>query len=156
MGRRVGYEFVIKPAITHKEMGTIAGDDAASDTASFYRNGEFTDLCRGPHVATTSKVGAFKLMRVAGAYWRGDEKRAQMQRLYGVAFATREELDEYLAKIEEAKKRDHRKLGVQLDLFTFSEKSTRPLKFKRKFLSLVTKFPSKILFLTLPATLIPV
>lgn len=87
---------------------------------SFYTNGGFTDLCRGPHVEHTGMVGAFKLMRVAGAYWRGDEKRAQMQRLYGVAFATEKELRQYLAMIEEAKKRDHRKLGQELDLFVFS------------------------------------
>ena len=87
---------------------------------SFYTDGDFTDLCRGPHVESTGKVGAFKLMRVAGAYWRGNEKNAQMQRLYGVAFATKEELDSHLTMLEEAKKRDHRKLGVELDLFTFS------------------------------------
>lgn len=88
---------------------------------SFYTDGDFTDLCRGPHVESTGKVGAFKLMRVAGAYWRGNEKNAQMQRLYGVAFATQDELDEYLRMIEEAKKRDHRKLGQELDLFIFSD-----------------------------------
>lgn len=87
---------------------------------SFYADGDFTDLCRGPHAASTGKVGAFKLMRVAGAYWRGNEKNAQMQRLYGVAFATQQELDDYLNMLEEAKKRDHRKLGQELDLFTFS------------------------------------
>ena len=87
---------------------------------SFYTDGDFTDLCRGPHVESTGKVGVFKLMRVAGAYWRGNEKNAQMQRLYGVAFATKEELDSHLTMLEEAKKRDHRKLGVELDLFTFS------------------------------------
>lgn len=87
---------------------------------SFYTDGDFTDLCRGPHVESTGKVGAFKLMRVAGAYWRGDEKNAQMQRLYGVAFTTKKELDAYLAMLEEAKKRDHRKLGQELDLYTTS------------------------------------
>lgn len=88
---------------------------------SFYTDGDFTDLCRGPHVASTGKVGAFKLMRVAGAYWRGNEKNAQMQRLYGVAFASQTELDDYLTMLEEAKKRDHRKLGQELDLFVFSD-----------------------------------
>lgn len=88
---------------------------------SFYSDGDFTDLCRGPHAESTGKVGAFKLMRVAGAYWRGNEKNPQMQRLYGVAFATKEELDEYLTMLEEAKKRDHRKLGQELDLFVFSD-----------------------------------
>lgn len=87
---------------------------------SFYTDGDFTDLCRGPHVESTGKVGAFKLMRVAGAYWRGNEKNAQMQRLYGVAFATQEELDTYLHMLEEAKKRDHRKLGIEQDLYVVS------------------------------------
>ena len=102
------------------EMGTITESDSALDEVSFYTNGSFKDLCRGPHVANTSEVGAFKLMRVAGAYWRGDEKNPQMQRLYGVAFATQEELDEYLKKLELAKQRDHRKLGKELDLYTTS------------------------------------
>ena len=105
------------------EMGTIAPDDgrdSALEEVSFYTNGTFTDLCRGPHVENTSDIGAFKLMRVAGAYWRGNEKNPQMQRLYGVAFATQEELDTHLAMLEEAKKRDHRKLGKELDLFTSS------------------------------------
>ncbi len=105
------------------EMGTIAPDDgrdAALEEVSFYTNGDFTDLCRGPHVANTKDVGAFKLMRVAGAYWRGNEKNPQMQRLYGVAFATQDELDNYLKMLEEAKQRDHRKLGRDLDLYTTS------------------------------------
>lgn len=102
-------------------MGTIAEGDAAVETVSFYKNGEFTDLCRGPHVESTGKVGAFKLMRVAGAYWRGKEGNAQMQRLYGVAFATDKELRQHLNMLEEAKKRDHRKLGKELDLFAFSD-----------------------------------
>ena len=83
-----------------------------------YKSGAFLDLCRGPHVASTGKIGAFKLMKVAGAYWRGSEKNAQLQRIYGTAFATREELDRYLAMLEEAQKRDHRKLGTELDLFS--------------------------------------
>jgi threonyl-tRNA synthetase len=87
---------------------------------SFYKNGNFVDLCRGPHVANTKDVGAFKLLRVAGAYWRGKETNPQMQRLYGVAFATQEELDAYLTQLEEAKLRDHRKLGKELDLYTVS------------------------------------
>lgn len=94
------------------------GDGA--ETVSFYTNGNYKDLCRGPHLSNTKEVGAFKLMRVAGAYWRGDEKNPQMQRLYGVAFETQEELDDYLRKMEEAKKRDHRKLGKELDLYTVS------------------------------------
>ena len=89
---------------------------------SFYDLGDmFTDLCKGPHLKNTSEVGAFKLVRVAGAYWRGDEKREMLTRIYGVAFATEEELSDFLARQEEAKKRDHRKLGKELDLFCFSD-----------------------------------
>ena len=101
-------------------MGTIAEGDTAVEEVGFYTNGDFTDLCRGPHVANTADVGAFKLMRVAGAYWRGNEKNPQMQRLYGVAFVTQVELDSHLEMIEEAKRRDHRKLGKELDLYTIS------------------------------------
>ena len=102
------------------EMGTITEGDAALDEVSFYKNGDFTDLCRGPHVANTKEVGAFKLLRVAGAYWRVNENNPKIQRLYGVAFATQEELDEYLERLEQAKLRDHRKLGKELDLYTMS------------------------------------
>ena len=93
----------------------------SESTITLYTNGTFTDLCRGPHVENTANVGAFKLIRVAGAYWRGDEHKPQMQRLYGVAFETQDELDEYMYRIEEAKKRDHRKLGRELDLYTTSD-----------------------------------
>ena len=89
-------------------------------TVTFYTNGNYKDLCKGPHLSNTGEVGAFKLMRVAGAYWRGNENNPQMQRLYGVAFETQEELDDYLQKMEEAKLRDHRKLGRELDLYTVS------------------------------------
>lgn len=102
------------------ELG-LPSDSSKVENVSFYTNDTFTDLCRGPHVESTGKVGAFKLMRVAGAYWRGKETNPQMQRLYGVAFATKEELSNYLHMLEEAKKRDHRKLGQELDLFVFSE-----------------------------------
>lgn len=102
------------------ELGLASEGDAAVSEVSFYKNGDFADLCRGPHVESTGKVGAFKLMRVAGAYWRGNEKNPQMQRLYGVAFASAKELRVYLDMLEEAKKRDHRKIGQELDLFTFS------------------------------------
>ena len=89
---------------------------------SFYDMGDlFVDLCKGPHVKDTGEVGAFKLIRVAGAYWRGDEKREMLTRIYGVAFETEEELDVYLKRQEEAKARDHRKLGKELDLFCFSD-----------------------------------
>jgi threonyl-tRNA synthetase len=91
-----------------------------AETVTFYTNGNYRDLCRGPHLNNTSEVGSFKLMRVAGAYWRGNEKNPQMQRLYGVVFETQEELDEYLEKLEQAKLRDHRKLGKELDLYTIS------------------------------------
>ncbi|MFH1430364.1 MAG: threonine--tRNA ligase [Candidatus Uhrbacteria bacterium] len=91
------------------------------ETASLYWTGEyFVDLCRGPHVDSTATLGIFKLTKIAGAYWRGSEDNAQLQRIYGIAFATQEELDAYLAMLEEAEKRDHRKLGQELDLFTFS------------------------------------
>lgn len=92
-----------------------------SETISLYQLGDFVDLCKGPHVENTGKVGAFKLIKVAGAYWRGDEKREMLTRIYGVAFETEEELKEYLQRLEEAKARDHRKLGKELDLFSFSE-----------------------------------
>jgi threonine--tRNA ligase len=103
------------------EMGTISEGDGVLSEVSFYTNGDFRDLCRGPHVANTREVGAFKLMRVAGAYWRGNENNPQMQRLYGVAFASQEELDKYLERLELAKQRDHRKLGRELDLYTTSQ-----------------------------------
>ena len=88
---------------------------------TFYRTGDFTDLCRGGHVTSTKQIGAFKLMSIAGAYWRGDEQNPQLQRIYGVAFATQAELDKHLKHLEEAKARDHRKLGKELDLFVQSE-----------------------------------
>ena len=104
-----------------EELGIASGGKSAVEAVSFYKNGDFIDLCRGPHVASTKDVGAFKLARVAGTHWRGKEGNARMQRLYGLAFATQEELDEYLRMAEEAKERDHRKLGKDLDLFTFSD-----------------------------------
>lgn len=93
--------------------------DAAHPThASIYRTGKFVDLCRGPHVKKSKEIGAFKLRTVAGAYWRGSDKNKQLQRIYGLAFATKEELDAYLLMMEEAEKRDHRKLGKELELFS--------------------------------------
>ncbi|AHM58553.1 threonyl-tRNA ligase [Flammeovirgaceae bacterium 311] len=91
-------------------------------TITFYNQGNFTDLCRGPHIPHTGFIKAIKLLNVAGAYWRGDEKRKQLTRIYGISFPKAGELQEYLKMIEEAKKRDHRKLGKELELFTFSEK----------------------------------
>ena len=90
---------------------------------SFYRHGEFSDLCRGPHLDTTGHLGPFKLLHTAGAYWRGDEKRPMLQRIYGTVWETQAELDGYLWRLEEAKKRDHRRLGRELDLFTFHPES---------------------------------
>ena len=92
------------------------GDD---EVITVYRNGPFLDLCRGPHVPDTGRVKFFKLMSVAGAYWRGDEKRQMLQRIYGTAWFTKEDLEQHLHRLEEAKRRDHRKLGKELDLFTF-------------------------------------
>jgi len=91
------------------------------DTVTFYQSGEFTDLCRGPHIKSTGEIKHFKLLSVAGAYWRGDSDREQLQRIYGTAFYTKKELDEYLKKLEEAAKRDHRKLGKELDLFSIND-----------------------------------
>ncbi len=91
----------------------------SGEVVSAYKQGEFIDLCRGPHVSNTSRLGKFKLLSIAGAYWRGDEKNKMLQRIYGTAFASQKELDEYLHRLEEAKRRDHRKLGPELELFTF-------------------------------------
>ncbi len=90
-------------------------------TVSIYQHDNFIDLCKGPHIESTGEIKFFKLLSVAGAYWRGDEKKEQLQRIYGTAFFTEEELEEYLKKLEEAKKRDHRKLGTQLNLFSIHE-----------------------------------
>ena len=103
-----------------EKMGSVSDGDSKVETVSLYSQGDYTDLCRGGHVDSTGKVGAFKLTKTAGAYWRGNENNPQMQRIYGVAFATQEELDEYLNRLEIAKQRDHRKLGRELDLYTTS------------------------------------
>jgi threonyl-tRNA synthetase len=94
-------------------------DPQNASIASLYRTGEFIDLCRGPHVASSAAIGPFKLLSLAGAYWRGDAKRPQLQRIYGTAWPTQEELDHYLWQLEEAEKRDHRRLGRELELFMF-------------------------------------
>ncbi len=99
----------------------LINDLPEGETISFYRQGDFTDLCAGPHLPSTGKIKAVKLTSIAGAYWRGSEKNKMLQRVYGTAFTNREELDAYLARIEEAKRRDHRKLGRQLDLFDIRE-----------------------------------
>lgn len=106
-------------AVSDEEAGDV--DAAHLDTASVYRTGAFLDLCRGPHVESSGKIGAFKLRSIAGAYWRGNQANRQLQRVYGLSFPTKEELQAYLTMMEEAEKRDHRKLGVEMDLFVFSE-----------------------------------
>lgn len=124
----MGQTFKVELLKTLKEKGTTkvrpeeSGDiDAARpDTVSVYRTGKFLDLCRGPHVDTTKDLGVFKLTKIAGAYWRGDEKNPQLTRVYGLVFATQEELDAHLHMMEEAERRDHRKLGAELDLIAFS------------------------------------
>src|SRR5246500_2224426 len=126
--RHLPYERVMTP----KEEGLRKYSDAwmkceliaerAGDVFTEYTLGpHFIDFCRGPHVPNTSKIKAFKLLSIAGAYWKGNEHNKQLQRIYGTAFFTKKELDEYLAKLEEAKKRDHRKLGQELDLFSIQE-----------------------------------
>jgi threonyl-tRNA synthetase len=97
--------------------------DTAEEPISFYTQGDFTDLCRGPHLQDSRPVRALKLTGLAGAYWRGDSSKPQLTRIYGTAFYSQDDLDAYLHRLEEAKRRDHRKLGVQLDLFHFSERS---------------------------------
>jgi threonyl-tRNA synthetase len=100
----------------------LIADKVEGDDVSVYRTGEFLDLCRGPHVRSTRDLKAFKLLRVAGAYWRGDEKKPQLTRIYGTAWPTQKELDEYLKLLEEAEKRDHKKLGKELKLFALDER----------------------------------
>ncbi len=100
----------------------LIADKVEGDEVSVYHTGEFLDLCRGPHVASTRALKAFKLMRVAGAYWRGDEKKPQLTRIYGTSWASQKELDEHLKFLEEAEKRDHKKIGRELKLFTVDER----------------------------------
>ncbi|PLX81724.1 MAG: threonine--tRNA ligase [Desulfuromonas sp.] len=98
-------------------------EDLGAETVTLYRQGDFVDLCRGPHLPSTGFLKAFKLTSVAGAYWRGDEKNAMLQRIYATAFPDKKEMKKHLARLEEARKRDHRKLGRELDLFSFSEEA---------------------------------
>lgn len=100
--------------------------DITDETVTVYRHGNFIDLCRGPHIGSTGNVKAFKLLSIAGAYWHGDEKQKMLQRIYGVSYETKEELDAHLYRIEEAQKRDHRKLGRELDLFSLHEQQAGP------------------------------
>jgi len=116
--RQEALERVRAEGQTYKEEIVRELDD---DSVSFYSSGRFTDLCRGPHLPSTGAAGAFKLLSVAGAYWRGDERRPMLQRIYGTAFWTREALEEHLARLEEARRRDHRVLGRQLDLYSVDE-----------------------------------
>src|SRR4051794_21653354 len=111
MFKNLGQDFKIEI------INTLAANGSTS--VSTYKEGDFIDLCRGPHVTRTIKIKAFKLLSIAGAYWRGKETNPQLTRIYGTAFLTKEELDEYVHMLEEAKKRDHRKLGKELDLFSF-------------------------------------
>ncbi|HYL10673.1 MAG TPA: threonine--tRNA ligase [Candidatus Acidoferrales bacterium] len=99
----------------------LVEEKAAEPMVSFYTTGKFIDFCRGPHIPSTGKIRAFKLMNVAGAYWKGQEGNAQLQRIYGACFFTQKELDEYLHRLEEAKRRDHRRLGTELDLFSIQD-----------------------------------
>jgi len=99
----------------------LVEEKATEPMVSFYTTGKFIDFCRGPHIPSTARIKAFKLMNVAGAYWKGQESNPQMQRIYGACFVEQKELDEYLHKLEEAKRRDHRKIGAELDLFSIQE-----------------------------------
>lgn len=102
------------------ELGIESSTESVIDKVSFYKNGDFVDLCRGPHLESTGKAGPFRLMKIAGAYWRGKESNPQMQRIYGVAFNQSRELEDYLERLEQAKLRDHRKIGRDMDLYTVS------------------------------------
>src|ERR1700674_4358707 len=101
----------------------LVEEKAVEPMVSFYTTGKFLDFCRGPHIPSTGRIRAFKLMNVSGAYWKGQEGNPQMQRVYGACFFTKEELDEYLHRLEEAKRRDHRRLGQELDLFSIQEEA---------------------------------
>ncbi len=125
--RREALERLGDQAFKREIVEGLAGEDAVgdavagADTITFYRNDGWEDLCLGPHLPTTSRLGAFKLTAVSGAYWRGSEGNPQLTRIYGTAWATQEDLDAYLERLEEAERRDHRKLGADLDLFSFPE-----------------------------------
>ncbi|MEK7653464.1 MAG: threonine--tRNA ligase [Patescibacteria group bacterium] len=116
-----GQSYKIELIKEFQKAGDPGDKHGARKKVSFYTVGDFEDLCRGPHVASTKKLGDFKLMKIAGAYWRGDEKNKMLQRIYGTAYETKQELTDYLKLLEEAKKRDHRVIGKDLDLFVFSE-----------------------------------
>ncbi|MBI4213210.1 MAG: threonine--tRNA ligase [Chloroflexi bacterium] len=127
--RQMDQDYKVELLRDLKERGTtrvgsfedVDVDPSNSTTASLYKTGEFLDLCRGPHVASSTDIGAFKLLDISGAYWRGDQKRPQLQRIYGTTWPSQADLDQYLWRLEEAGKRDHRRLGRELDLFSVSE-----------------------------------
>ncbi len=119
LSREESIKFFKDKGETYKE--ELIRDLPEGEEISFYKQGDFTDLCAGPHITSTGKVKAFKLTQIAGAYWRGNEKNKMLQRIYGTCFLKQSELEEYLNRLEEAKKRDHRKLGKELDLFTILE-----------------------------------
>jgi threonyl-tRNA synthetase len=128
MFKEKGQDYKVSLLKDLKERGTTKMSEeelqdvgSSVESVSVYKTGEFVDLCRGPHVESTKEIGAFKLHKLAGAYWRGDENNPQLQRVYGLCFATKEELKEHIHLLEEAKKRDHRKVGKELELFVFSE-----------------------------------
>ncbi len=114
-------EIIEAVAAGSDEVDAAAGDSTSAAVSTYWNSPTFTDLCRGPHVPSTSRLGHFALMRVAGAYWRGDEKREQLQRIYGTAWESEKALAEHLHRLEEAERRDHRRLGAELDLFSFPE-----------------------------------
>ena len=110
--------------IGEKYKAEIIESIPAGEEVSIYHHGKWHDLCRGPHLASTGKIGkAFKLTKVSGAYWRGDSNNEMLQRIYGTCWSSKKELDDYLHRLEEAEKRDHRKLGKEMDLFHFREES---------------------------------
>ncbi len=133
--RQAGQDYKVELLEELKQKGTTVADEMddssigvntdsriqTTGSVSYYQSGDFVDLCRGPHVESTGQVGAFRLHKLAGAYWRGDENNPMLQRIYGVAFETQGEVDKYFEFLEEAEKRDHRKLGQELGLFTFSD-----------------------------------
>src|SRR5439155_23226145 len=127
--RALGQDYKVELLTDLKERGTTrvgSHEDADVDpsnvsTASLYHTGDFVDLCRGPHVANSRDIGVFKLLDISGAYWRGDQARQQLQRIYGTTWPSQEDLDKYLWQLEEAEKRDHRRIGRELQLFFFDD-----------------------------------
>ncbi len=116
-GQGETYKVRILEDLKEDEEVNLAGDDEVT----LYRQGEWIDLCRGPHVPSTGVMKAFKVMKLAGAYWRGDQENEQLQRIYGIAFPKKSQLEDYLFRLEEAKKRDHRRIGREMELFSFQE-----------------------------------